>query len=530
MMSASVKVLLDALVVDGTGRPAYRGEISIQGERIDYVGPVRESHPANAHVVDLRGAAVAPGFIDVHSHADNAAFLEYPDTSKILQGVTTEVLGNCGMSLVPRSPVHQEALAVYAGRLFPPVVWTGTRFGEYWSEANRRGLVTNAAPLVGHGAIRIAVKGMAASPPSGTELREMKAYLEAALEEGAFGLSSGLIYPPGMFSDTDELIALAESLHGAHYVTHMRGESETLEESVAEAIAIGRGARVPVQISHHKAAGEPNWGKTVRTLTMIDAARAEGIDVRCDVYPYTASSTMLTACLPPWTQDGGDEATLARLRDAEARARIRAEIEDNEGGWENHLASAGSDGIRVSSTPDHRYEGKTLGAIATELGVTPVDALFTVLIEEKLKVSMVLFTMHEDDVKRVLAYPWTMVGSDGLPPGIGGLPHPRLYGTFPRILARYARELQALSLEQAVYKMSGLPAETFGLRDRGVVREGAIADLVVFDPATIHDTATYDHPVNVPAGIQVVLQSGVTVVEAGRYIGRRNGAWLRRSY
>lgn len=522
------EIFTDAMIVDGTGKPAFRGEIGVQDDRIAYVGPVRETHPLQADVTSLHGAVVSPGFIDVHSHADNAAFLDEADTSKIVQGVTTEILGNCGMTLAPRSSAHGSTLEAYAGRLFPSVSWTGHRFADYWSEAERRGLVTNAAPLVGHGTIRIAVKGMEASFASKGELQEMKGHLEEALDAGAFGFSSGLIYPPGMFSDTDELIAMAQSLDGAHYVTHMRSEGQALEKSVAEAIAIGREAKVPVQISHHKAAGRAHWGKTVKTLPMIDAARSEGLEVRCDVYPYTASSTMLTTCLPDWTQVGGDAATLAMLRDPTVRAKIRADLESESGGWAENVVWQRGEGIRIGSTPDRRFEGKTLSEIAEAGGIGPVDALFMVLEEERLKVSVILYSMEEGDVERVLAYPWTMVGSDGLPPGVGGLPHPRLYGTFPRVIARYVRERGLLSLEQAVRKMTGLAADTFGLRDRGIVHEGAIADLVAFNAETIRDVATFDDPVRTPLGIHWVMQSGQIVVRGGQYVGRRQGQRLRR--
>lgn len=522
------QIFTDVDIVDGTGKPAFRGEVGVQNDRIEYVGPVRETHPSKADVTSLHGAVVAPGFIDVHSHADNAAFLDEDDTSKILQGVTTEILGNCGMTLAPRSRAHGSALEAYAGRLFPAVSWTGHRFADFWSEAERRGLVTNAAPLVGHGTIRIAVKGMEDSLATKGELQAMKGYLAEALEAGAFGFSSGLIYPPGMFSDTDELIALAQSLNGAHYVTHMRDEGQTLEESVAEAIAIGREAKVPIQISHHKAAGKAHWGKTVKTLPMMDAARSEGRDIRCDVYPYTASSTMLTTCLPDWTQAGGDAATLELLRDPVMRMKIRADLESEAGGWAEDVAWQRGDGIRIGSTPDHRFEGKTVSEIARAQGIGPVEALFMVLEEERLKVSVILYSMEEGDVKRVLAYPWTMVGSDGLPPGLGGLPHPRLYGTFPRVIARYVRDLGLLSLEQAVHKMTGLAADTFGLKDRGVVREGAIADLVSFDAETIRDVATFDDPIRTPSGIHWVMQSGHIVVRGGQYVGHRQGRRLRR--
>ncbi len=526
-MTDSVTILTDALIVDGSGCDAFLGEVWMADGSITRISAIGETHPSNAVVVDVGGRVLAPGFIDVHSHADNAAFLGHHDTSKILQGVTTEVTGNCGMTLAPRSDLYRDELAAYAGRLFPATVWSGESFRDFWQSAETRGLVTHVAPLVGQGTLRIMAMGLEDRTPTDRERQRMHQALRAAMDAGAFGLSTGLIYPPGTFTPTEEIIDLCRQLEHGLYASHLRGESLLLEESVAEALEIGREANVAVQLSHHKAAGSQNWGKTVKTLAAVDRARAAGQAVRLDVYPYTASSTMLTACLPSWTEVGGHDATIRRLTDPSTQRQIRRDIEEGLPGWENHLESAGVDGILLCTTADHEYEGQTLAEAAKCLDMDPVSALFHILVQEDLRVSMIVFSMDDQDLERVLRYPWTMIGSDGLPPGSGGRPHPRLFGTFPRVLGRYVREVPILGLEQAVYKMTGLPADTFGLQKRGLIREGYRADLVVFSADTIADTGTYGGLPSSPSGIYQVYQEGHLVVDGGQYLGTPRGRWLK---
>ena len=519
-------ILAGGTVVDGGGAPRYTADVVLEGSRIAAVEPARSFRPPGARVVDISGLTLAPGFIDVHSHSDNAPFLPDPDVSKILQGVTTDVVGNCGMSPAPRSAAHEAVLESYLERLFPPVAWEGRSWHAYW-EAARGGMVTNVAPLVGQGALRLAVMGMERRPATEAERRAMRALLREALDDGAFGFSTGLIYPPGIFTDTDELIDLARELGPHVYASHIRGEGDNLTEAVAEALAIGRDAGVQVEVSHHKAGGRQNWGKTRDTLAMIDAARAGGQRVFQDVYPYTAGSTILTACLPPWSQEGGNEAMLRRLHDPDALRRLRRDLEDGLPGFDSELHNAGADGIVLSSTKDGRYEGESLAAIAARLGVDAIDALFRILREEELSATMVVFLMDEKDVVRVLTHPYTMIGSDALPPGRGGKPHPRSFGTFPRILGHYGRERGLLTLEEAVYKMSGLPAETFHIPERGRIAPGLVADLVVLEAPAVIDRATYENPVATPLGIKSVYLAGRQVVAGGRYVGARNGTLLR---
>jgi N-acyl-D-aspartate/D-glutamate deacylase len=528
---AGQALLRGASVADGGGQPPRDADVLLDGDRIAAVEPAG-TIPADGYAVqDLSGLVLAPGFIDVHSHADNAPLLDEDDTTKILQGVTTEVVGNCGFSLAPVAAGREDDLAALTSRIFPPLPWGWSTFADLLAQVDTRGHVTNYVPLVGHGTLRLAVAGLESRPTTAEERGRMADLAVAAAEAGAFGLSSGLIYPPGMFGDTDEIATVAAAMpEGTLYATHMRGEGEHLKDSIDEAIDIGRRSGKPVQISHLKSAGRQNWGGVARALEQLQAARDAGVRVTQDVYPYTAASTMLTACLPPWVQEGGNAAVLDRLDSVEQRNRIRSEIEAGPSAeWENHVAGAGWDGILVSSTASHRHEGRTLAEIGLELGIEPFDALVRVLREEQLRVSMVLFSMCEDDLEQALRDPHTMIGSDGLPPGVGGKPHPRLFGTFPRILARYVRERRTIDLGTAVHKMTALPAATFGLTGRGRIAPGQVADLVAFDPERVADQCDYRDPVQPPTGIAWVMQTGQLVVEDGRWLGARRGRRLTRA-
>lgn len=524
------QLLRGATVVDGTGSAPAPADVLLDGPDIRAVEPPGTLPTQGYDVRDLDGLVLCPGFVDVHSHADNAPLLEQDDTTKILQGVTSEVVGNCGFSLAPVAAGREADLAALTSRIFPPLPWGWATFADLMERLDGCGYVTNYAPLVGHGTLRLAVAGFEARPTTEEERTRMAELAAAAVDAGAFGLSSGLIYPPGLFGDTDEISAIAAGLpDGTVYATHMRGEGAHLAASIAEAVEIGRRSGRQVQVSHLKSAGQQNWGGVKAALDQLDQARADGVQVRQDVYPYTASSTMLTACLPPWVQEGGNAAVLARLGDPDQVARIRADVEAGPvEDWENHIAGAGWDGILVSSTASHRHEGQTLLEIAEQRGTTPFDALVSVLREEELRVSMVVFSMCEEDLEDALRDPHTMVGSDGLPPGVGGKPHPRLFGTFPRVLARYVRERETLDLATAVHKMTALPADTFGLVRRGRVAPGQVADLVAFDPATVQDSCDYRADPRPPSGIAMVVQSGSVVVDGGQWLGRRRGQRLTR--
>jgi N-acyl-D-amino-acid deacylase len=520
-------VLAGGLVIDGTGSAGRIADVTIDGGEIVSIDPATDSH-GTAEVRDVSGLAVAPGFIDTHSHADNAPFLGEADVSKILQGVTTEVVGNCGLSLAPRSRDRGDLLDSYLERFFPVQSWEGESVADLLALSDRAGYVTNYAPLVGHGTLRIAAMGFDAREPTTGELADMRDRLESALDAGAVGVSSGLVYPPGRFADTAELVELARSLHGrpAIYASHIRSESGDRIAAVEEAITVGREAGVRVQISHHKAMGEAHWGEVSDTLELARTARAAGVDVRFDVYPYTASSTSLSSCLPPDLAGLEGEALLVQLDRPEVVARLRVELARDD--WDNHVHQCGGfSGILISSTHDRRFESQTLEQIAMELGVDGTDALVHVLRSQRLRATMVCFAMSETDVEDAMRDGLTSIGSDGLPPGLPGKPHPRQWGTFPRVLARYVRDRRILSLEQAVHQMTALPADTFRLPGVGRIAEGYAADLVVFDPATVEDRATYTDPQVAPRGIGSVYVNGVEVVSGGAFAGARVGRRLR---
>lgn len=512
-------VVRNGLVADGTGAPLREVDVLVEGDRIASVAPRGALDRVDGSVLNASGLVVAPGFVDAHSHADNAPFLPGDDTTKILQGVTTEVVGNCGFSLAPVVPDRAGMLADLSARLFPPVPWAWTSWGSFVDAADQCGYVTNAVPLVGHNSLRIAAMGMDGGPAGPDVVRAMCYLLDEALEAGAFGMSSGLIYPPGMFAARDELEALAARLPaGRVYATHMRDEGAGLLDSVAEAIGLASRAGCEVEVSHLKVTGPANWGLVGEALTRLDEARRAGIPVGQDVYPYEASSTMLSSCLPPWFQAGGEEAVLGRLSDAALRDRLGDDLGREEPDWASRTIVAG--------TASGRHEGRSVEEIAAESGGDPVDALVEVLRAERLRATMVHFSMSEADVEAVLSDPATIVGSDGLPPGSGGRPHPRLFGTFPRVLGRYVRERRLLGLPEAVAKMTSRPADKFGVRDRGRIREGALADLVGFDPEVVSDVGDYRDPVHPPVGIGWVVQGGHLVVDNGRWLGRRRGRRL----
>lgn len=521
-------LIRDIELIDGTGAPSRRADILVDGPTISAV-EAPGMLPAAELVIDGSGLVACPGFIDVHSHADNAPFLEVDDTSKILQGVTSEVVGNCGFSLAPTTAATKALFETYSRRLFPPLPWAWSSFAELLRATDERGYVTNYVPLLGHHAVRIAALGMSDRAPDAGELESMRTLVREAVDAGVVGLSTGLIYPPGLFAATDEIVALVDALPAdSLYATHMRGEGPQVMRSIAEALAIGERTGRQVQISHLKVAGRAAWGSMPRALELIDAAREGGLDVRQDVYPYTAGSTMLTATLPPWFQDGGDSSVLRRLETAKDLARLREDLSAPSDDWENFVVGAGWGGIVVASSASHMYDGLSIAEIAAQRGDEPFSTMIHVLRSENLQVSMIVHHMSEDDLIVALRHPLTMIGSDGLPPGVGGKPHPRTYGTFPRILARFSRELGILKLDEAVRRMTSLPAATFGLADRGVIAPGMAADIVLFDPGRVRDAATFEDSTATPEGIVSVMLNGRIVVSDGAYVGPRSGRRLSR--
>lgn len=516
-------------VIDGTGRPPRPADVAIAGSRIRAVDPL----PARqaARVIDATGHVVAPGFIDMHSHADFVLPGLPTADSKVHQGFTTEVVGNCGASPAPLTPTRRQDVIDSTGLALPPLAWDWTTFRSYLDVLTRERLSINVAPLVGHGTVRLVVMGPDDARPTPEQLRAMATEVRHAMEEGAFGFSTGLIYPPGVYADTDEVVELARAAGeaGGLYASHIRGEGHTLLYAITEAIEVGRRAAVPVEISHLKASGRSNWPKMAQAIELIEAARADGLDATADMYPYPAGSTMLTALLSPWVHAGGRERLLARLADPADRARIRAELGDS-----GMAQDAGWDGILIAGCPARpEYEGRTLAHIATGLGVSPAEAVIEILREVQGQAEMILFMMSEDNVALGLRQPWVMIGSDGEGRAVEGQygvgkPHPRNYGTCPRFLGHYVRDHRLVPLSAAIRKLTSLPAAKLGLRDRGRLEPGAVADVVVFDPAAIADTATFADPHRYPVGIPWVLVNGEPVIARSTHTGSRPGRVLTR--
>ncbi|GIX49189.1 MAG: aminoacylase [Candidatus Tectimicrobiota bacterium] len=518
-------------IVDGTGAPGFRADLGVRGDRIAAIAPTLDA-PAR-RTLDAGGLVVAPGFIDAHTHSDFTLLSVPGADSKVRQGITTEVVGNCGFSPAPVAPQTLALLKEYVGFLNPDLPWNWQRLGEFYAQVEARGCAINVVPLVGHGAVRIAVMGFANRPPDADELRRMQQLVAEAMADGAFGLSSGLIYTPGCYADTAELIALAQVVRGGGlYATHMRGEGGTLLEALAEALRIGEEAGVPVQVSHLKAAGRENWGKMAPALRMLEEASARGLAVTADIYPYTAGSTTMTSLFPAWSLEGGLARFLARLRDAATRRRIVEEMQGGEGGWTRANGSLRWEDIVIASCRHQKaFEGQSVAQLAAALGQEPAEAMMDFLLAEEGKVSVVLFMMSEDNVARGLVHPLLMIGSDSLAltAGRGGKPHPRTYGTFPRVLGKYVRQERLLSLEAAVHKMTAMAAAKFGLADRGVLAEGKAADITVFDAATVGDQATYAQPHQYPTGIAYVIVNGELVVEQGTQHPVLPGRVLRKA-
>ena len=489
-------VIRGGTVYDGTGAPGVRADVGVRGERVVAFGTVSTRGDAE---LDARDLAVAPGFIDVHSHDDYAVLLEPEMPFKVMQGVTSDVVGNCGSGVVP----FEAGLARFA-RMHPganPAPWDG--FAQYLERVDATRPSCNVAVLMGHGSLRRGAMGNEQRAPSAAELDRMKAWVREGVGAGAVGLSTGLIYEPGRYAKTEEVIALARELGGPAgglYASHMRNEADGLLDAVREAIRIGEEGGVPVQISHHKASGRRNWGRVRDSLALIEEARARGLDVTADQYPYVAGSTSLFAVI----QNGAFRS-------------------DSPGG----LGQLDGADVLISFAPKHpEWEGRTVDALAREWGTDGEAAAQRVVEGEGEACFVVVFTMDEADVKTVMAHPSTMIGSDGVPSG--GKPHPRLYGCFARVLGHYVRDERVLDLPTAIHRMTGMPAAKFQLLDRGTIRPGAFADLVVFDPARIADVATYAEPRQAPAGIRAVYVNGTAVARDGRHTGARPGRGLRR--
>jgi N-acyl-D-amino-acid deacylase len=518
-------IFRQAKIVDGTGNPYFYGDVGIEGEHITAVGDL--STASAKRVIEVEGAVLSPGFIDLHTHSDFTIPLSPRAESMISQGVTTQLVGNCGFSPFPILPESKELMQKSSAFLGSGLTWDWNTAGEYMSYVESLPLASNVATQVGHGALRMAVMGFDNREPTDQELEKMQSLVAQAFEDGVFALSSGLIYVPGSYCKTEELMALAQvaAKYNGFYSSHIRGEGATLLDAIEEAISIGGSAGIPVQLSHHKAAGKANWGKVEQSLALIDSARARGEDVLADQYPYVAGSTTLAAILPLWVSEGGAEMMRSRLSDPTTRQQIIAEMTKDK-------IEFSPDTIMISAIPagDNKpYEGKMLTEIAAERGEAILDTAFHLLISEPKGVQMITFGMSEDDVKRVMRHPAVAVASDGwtLNPKAGGKPHPRSYGTYVRVLGKYVREENVISLSEAVRKMTSLPAQRLRRYDLGLIRPGCVADIVVFNPETVTDKATFQDPHQFCEGVEYVMVNGQIVNEKGTDTGAKAGKVLR---
>jgi N-acyl-D-aspartate/D-glutamate deacylase len=513
-------VITDAVVVDGTGAPAFRGWVGVRSDRIAVVGHDGMPVPEAGQTIDAAGRVVAPGFIDVHNHSDLSPFVLATMPSVIRQGVTTVVVGNCGLSPWPLAGYREAIELAYADPAAHPVPsWQS--FGDYLAAIDEAEPAVNVAALVGHGSIRLEVLGNDRRAPDHDELQRMRALVADSLDAGAVGLSTGLIYTPGIHATTDEVIALAEesATRGGIYASHIRGEGRDLFQAVDEALEIGRRAQLPVHVSHLKCESSRVWGRAEELLERIHGADATG-----DQYPYAAWNSSLASLFPPWAPP----AELERVaRDAATRDRLRRAVEEGEDDFQSSIDGVGWDRIAIVGTKDHRWRGLDVATIAEKMGFDPFAAALRLLVEDP-STSCIGHAMHDDDVRTIVSDPEVFVASDGsaIDPTspAGSLPvHPRDYGTFPRVLASYVREEGVLSLEAAVRKMTSLPADRFGLTERGRIADGAFADLVVFDPGTVSDRSTYASPHRFPSGIAIVVVNGAVAFD-GAAILRAGGA------
>jgi len=543
-------MIRDGFVIDGTGAPWYKGDVGLEGRKITEIGKLEQNRFDK--IIDVSGLAVAPGFIDIHTHFD--LVLTIPDHTKILepyirQGVTTFVTGNCGMSA---APVVDDSLDLMKGYLSLITAgnptWEWRSMADYLKVLEKQGIAFNAASLTSHGAIRFSVMGAKDTKPTSIELEKMKDLLRRSLEEGAFGMSTGLVYPPGMWSTTDELVELAKVLaeYGAVFTSHVRGSSETGIDSENELLTIARKTGARIQHSHHEAYGERFWDQLYDTIKIDEEARREGIDIAFDVIPYTSANTYLFAIFPPWALEGGMPKLIERLKNPETRKKIRRDIVETvpkwppwePGGWpHNFVEAAGWENVAIISIPSGKkqeYLGKSLAELGEELNKDPFDVAADLIIEEGGGVMMMLFGVSGDrktdeGIQYLLKHPLASINSDAILTGTGK-PHPAAYGTFPRVIGYYARKLGLFTMEDAVRKATSAQAARIGIVDRGLIKPGMYADITIFDPNRITDKATYENPIQYSEGIEYVFVNGEMVFEKGEYHRElKSGKVIRRT-
>ena len=525
-------IIRGGVVYDGTGAPGVVADVAIKGDRIAKIGGLEKSRADK--IIDATGMAVAPGFINMLSWAVDDLIEDGRSLGDIRQGVTLEVFGE-GVSWGPLDDAMKAEMKARQSNIKYDIEWT--TLGEYLEYLEKRGVSTNIASFVGATTLRELEVGYENRPATPEELERMQERVRDAMKEGALGVGSSLIYAPANFASTDELTALmkAAAEFDGMYISHIRNESGQLLEAVDELISIARATGAPAEIYHLKASGRGNWGKMDALIAKVEAARSEGLSITADMYTYPASSTGLDAAMPLWVQEGGHDAWVERLRDPEIRKRVAAEIRNPEGGEAGFHNAGGAEGVLLIGFKNpalRKYTGKTLAAVAQERGTTPEDTAIDLVIEDDSRVDVVYFTISEDNIKKQIALPWVSFGSDGgsmAPEGafLEKSTHPRAYGNFARVLAKYVREEKALPIEAAIKKLTSLPAENLKLRDRGKLAEGYYADVVVFDPATIQDNATFDKPHQLSTGVKYVFVNGALTVDNEAHTGAKAGRVVR---
>ncbi len=565
-------IIKNGQIVDGTGDPGFKGDIGIENGKITEIGDLGSAK--GQEIIDAKGLTVSPGFIDIHNHSDFEPLMDANQmSSEIRQGVTTVLVGNCAKSAAPirdlmmdpvwttienPSPTILEKAGVMVckarsrediGKFYRQfgVNLDWSTLSEYFNRITERGSFINRATLVGHASIRLAVIGFENRPPTKKELTEMKRLISEAMEQGAFGLSTGLVYPPSSFADMEEIVELCRTVqkYGGIHCSHIRGEQDSVMTAIQEAIRIGQEAEIPVEISHIKTKGRNNWGRAEEALEMIRGARARGVDVTCDQYPYRAQGMYclwLSHMLPAWTFNGGMPQLLENLKDNAFRNKVKKEVINlpgeanlvNTAGWENIII------IGIESEKNKSYEGMSVAEITELRNVdNPLDVVFDFLIDEKGEVPIIVYLMSEEDVQTFMRYPGTMIGSDGGAPTLPGYfgkgivrrgkPTPKHWSTFPRVLGRYVRDTKTLQLEEAIRKMTSMPAQKIGLKARGLLKKGMWADITIFDASTIIDKGTFVDPTRYPEGIEHLLINGKIVMTKGSMSDTAVGEVLRRT-
>jgi N-acyl-D-amino-acid deacylase len=526
-------IIRNGRVIDGSGRPAYRADVAIKDDRIARIGNLRSARATRE--IDARGQVVAPGFIDMLGQSEQYVLIDPRAMSKVMMGVTTEITGE-GESIAPLNDRILKEQEDFNRRFNLTVDWR--TLSEYFQRLDKQGAGVNLGTFVGATQVREYVIGYDNRPPTAAELEQMKKLVADAMKEGALGVSTSLQYVPARFAKTDEIVELAKVAHqyGGIYISHQRSEANAIDDSMKEVFEIARRAHIPAEIWHFKTAYQKNWGRMPEMLSRIAAARRSGLKITADVYPYVAGSTSLSACLPPWAQEGGTDRMIARLKDPATRERLKKEITTDSKDWENiYLGSGGPSGILIGAVVNRELEswqGKRLSEIASDQNKAPLDALFDFIIADHGQTGAIFFMMKESDMQAALKSPFVSIctdsgarATDG--PLAGSKSHPRGWGTYPRILGKYVRDEKLMPLEFAIHKMTGLPASNVGLKQRGLIRQGYFADVTIFDPKTVIDRATFADPNQYPVGINFVIVNGQIEVDRGQRTPAEAGRVLR---